>query len=451
MAIALSTLLALAVSVSAEPSSLTLGKDATARIVVRVKGPAASDAKVTLSTNIGSVGYATAAGGGEFTAEYVPPKSHAPSVALLAADAEINGEHAIGWLALPLAGSDSMTFETKPRATVFLRVADREFGPVVANAKGEAQIEVVVPPGVSKAVMHIEDPLGNTADRQLDLDPPPFPRMRIVPVGPPRAPPGDSLELQAFVIRGDGSGDSDARVTAVADRGDIDVSRNRRGIVTVSWEPPEGSSGDAAIEVQARGERAELRAAIAAPAAGTRTHRSWFRGLGLGSPSFALLGSGGVTSNGFPTLGGTAEVSLPMKSTPFELLLDVGTTRMFAADQVAPSGFLGRREQASATALSAELGIRGTSPMPRFDLHAALLAGIQQTWVSASSPGSPPTNRSDSQLGLRASAAAGASFRAGPGRVLLQVETSIVPFGTAGLQAPLGGFALQAGYVFLAR
>ena len=447
MAIALSTLLALAVSVSAEPASLTLGKNASARIDVRVKG-AVPGAKVTLSTNIGAVGEPTASGDGQFTAEYTPPRSRAPVVALLAADVEVNGEHAIGWLALPLAGSDSMTFETKPHATVWLRVADRQFGPVVANAKGEAQINVVVPPGITKASMHIEDPLGNTADRQLDLDPPPFPRMRVVPVGPARAPPGDSVELQAFVIRRDGSGDPDARVTAVADRGDVDVSRNRRGVVTVSWEAPSDATGDAAIEVQAQGETAEVRAFVD-PIGGRTTHRSWIRGLG--TPSFGLLGSGGLTSFGSATFGGTAEVSVPMKSTPFELLLDVGTMRMFGADQHAPTDFLGRQEHASANAFSAELGIRGTSSMSSFDVHAALLAGIQQTWVSAASAGTPSTIRSDSQLGLRASAAAGVSFPAGRGRFLLQMETSVVPFGTAGLEAPLGAIGFQAGYLITAR
>jgi hypothetical protein len=442
VAITLSTLLALAVSVSAEPSSLTLGKDTSARIEVRVKG-AVPDAKVTLSTNIGSIGEPTASGDGQFTAEYTPPKSRAPTVALLAADVEVKGEHAVGWLALPLAGSDSMTFETKPHATVWLRVADREFGPVVANAKGEAQINVVVPPGIGKASMHIEDPLGNTADRQIDLEPPPFPRMRVVPVGPARAPPGDSVELQAFVIRRDGSADSEARVVALADRGDLDVSRNRRGVVTVSWEAPSDATGDAAIEVQAQGETAELRASI--DPAGQRTHRSWMRGFG--TPSFGLIGSAGLTSFGSAAFGGTVEASVPLRSTPFELLLDVGTMRMFGADEHAPTGFLGRQEHASANTFSAELGIRGTSSMSSVDVHAALLAGIQQTWVSAVSAGTPSMSRSDSQLGLRASAAAGLSFRAGSGRFLLQAETSIVPFGTAGLEAPLRAIGFQAGYV----
>jgi len=129
------------------------------------------------------------------------------------------------------------------------------------------------------------------------------------------------------------------------------------------------------------------------------------------------------------------------------VLLDVGTTRLFPADEMAPTTFLGRTERARATALSAELGIRGTSSMSSFDVHAAVLLGVQQTWVSATSSGTPTVSRSDSQLGLRATAAAGASWRAGPGRVLVQLQTSVVPFAAAGLQTPLGGFALQAGYV----
>src|SRR3989442_1194918 len=185
-------------------------------------------AKVSLSTNLGNVGDLQPAGDGEFPATFTPPRSRVPAVALLAADAEVDGDHALGWLALPLAGSDSMTLETKPHAKVQLRIADRDFGPAVANAKGEVQVQVVVPPGVEKATMHVEDTLGNTADPQLDLDPPRFARMRVLPVGPAQAASGESLELQAFLVRRDGSPDAEARVTASAGRGGVDVSRNRR-------------------------------------------------------------------------------------------------------------------------------------------------------------------------------------------------------------------------------
>jgi len=323
LAIALSTLLAISVTLSADPGGLTLGKDSSARIQIRVTGlfgRAVPGARVLLSTNVGALGEPQQAGDGAFTAAFTPPRSRAPAVALIAAEAEADGDRALGWLALPLAGSDSMTLETKPHASVHLRIADRDFGPAVANAKGEVQLQVVVPPGVDKATMHVQDALGNTADRQLDLDPPPFARMRVLPVGPAQAAAGESLELQAFLVRRDGSPDAEARVTASAGRGGVDVSRNRRGIVAVSWQAPLGAAGQTAIEVQGLGERAEVRASIA-PGAG-RPRGGWL--AGFGAPSAGLLGSVGTTFSGVPAFGATVELAIPVMGTPFEALLDVG-------------------------------------------------------------------------------------------------------------------------------
>ena len=445
MAIALSTLLAISVTLSADPGGLTLGKDTSARIQVRVTGlfgRPLPGARVSLSTNLGALGEAQPAGDGAFTAPFTPPRSRAPAVALIAADAEVDGDHALGWLALPLAGSDSMTLETKPHASVNLRIADREFGPSVANAKGEVQVQVVVPPGVDKATMHVEDSLGNTADRQLDLDPPPFARMRVLPVGPAQTASGESLELQAFLVRRDGSPDPDARVTASADRGGVDVSRNRRGVVAVSWQAPRVGGGQTAIEVEGLGERAQVRASIA-PGAG-RTRSAWL--AGFGGASAGLLGSAGTTFSGVPAFGAIAEVALPMTGTPFEALLDLGGLAWLATTEPAPSPFLGRPERAKATGLVAQLGARGTRTFGGVDLHAALLFGVQETWVSASSPGTPSLSRSASQLGVRAGAALGASWPIGPGRVLVQAQTSLTP-ALGGLENPLSGFAIQAGYL----
>ncbi len=449
MAIALSTLVAISVTLSADPGTLTLGKDGTARIEVRVRGTfgrALPGAKVSLSTNVGAVGDPQPAGDGAFTAAFTPPRSRTPGVALIGADAEVEGEHALGWLALPLSGSDSMTLETKPYASVQLRIADREFGPAVANAKGEVQVKVVVPPGVDKATMHVEDPLGNIADRLLDLDPPPFPRMRVLPVGPPHAPAGESVELQAFLVRRDGLPDPDARVTANAERGGVDVSRNRRGIVAVSWQAPRGASGQTDIEVHAFGERAEVRASIVPGA--PRTRSAWLDGFG--SPSAGLLASAGTTFSGVPAFGATAELAIPVTGTPFEALLDVGGTGWFAVDEPAPSPFLGRSERATATGLSAQLGARATRSFRGIDVHASLLLGVQQTWVSASFPGAPTLARSGSELGIRTGASLGASWPLGPGRLLVQAHTSLTP-ALAGLENPLSGIAFQAGYLLTLR
>jgi len=445
LAIALSTLLAISVTLSADPGGLTLGKDSSARIQIRVTGlfgRAVPGARVSLSTNVGALGEPQQAGDGAFTAAFTPPRSRAPAVALIAAEAEADGDRALGWLALPLAGSDSMTLETKPHASVHLRIADRDFGPAVANAKGEVQLQVVVPPGVDKATMHVQDALGNTADRQLDLDPPRFARMRVLPVGPAQAAAGESLELQAFLVRRDGSPDAEARVTASAGRGGVDVSRNRRGIVAVSWQAPPGAAGQTAIEVQGLGERAEVRASIA-PGAG-RPRGGWL--AGFGAPSAGLLGSVGTTFSGVPAFGATVELAIPVMGTPFEALLDVGGLGWLATTEPAPSPFLGRPERATATGLVTQLGARATHTFGGVDLHAALLFGVQQTWVSAGSPGAPSMSRSASEMGFRAGAALGASWPVGPGRVLLQAHTNLAP-ALGGLENPLSGIAVQAGYL----
>jgi hypothetical protein len=443
--VTLSALLAISVALSATPDSLSLGKDQTARIDVRVTGffgRSVPDARVSLSTNIGALGEPQRNADGTFTAHFTPPRSRAPSVAIIAADAEAGGEHTLGWLALPLAGTDSMTLETKPHASVHLRIADREFGPAVANARGEVQFQVVVPPGVRKATMHVEDPLGNTADQQLDLDPPPFPRMRVLPVGPPHAASGDSLEMEAFVIRPDGSPDSDADLTASAERGEIDVSRNRRGVVAVSWRPPPSGTGQSTIDVEGLGERTQLRASFA-PGARQPRHASR---AGFGPASAGLFASGGLTFHGVPALGGTAELAMPLAGTPFEALIDVGGVGWFATDEHAPAPFAQYTEHAEAAAFVTQLGARATRSYGGADLHVTLFLGAQQTWVSADTPGKPALTRSPSAFALCAGAAFGASWHLGPGRFLVQAHGSLVP-SVGGLEHALNGIALEAGYL----
>ena len=443
--VTLSALLAVSVSLSAAPDMLTLGKDQAARIEIRVTGffgRSVPASRLSLSTNVGAIGEPQRIGEGTFTAQFTPPRSRAPSVAIIAADAEAEGEHVLGWLALPLAGSDSMTLETKPHASVHLRIGDREFGPVVANAKGEVHVQVVVPPGVEKATMHVEDPLGNAADRQLDLDPPPFPRMRVLPVGPAHAATGDTLDMEAFVVRADGSPDPDAAVTASAERGDIDVSRNRSGIVAVSWQPPRSGSGQSGIEVEALGERAQLRASFAPGA--RRPHRS-FAGA-FGAASAGLIASGGNTFGGVPDLGATAELAVPIAGTPFEALLDVGGVGWFSTSERAPDPFGGFTEQAKAAAVLTQIGVRATRSFEAADLHVALLVGGQQTWVTANTPGAPALDRSTSALAVRGGAAFGGSWHVGPGRFLVQAHLSLAP-SVGGLEHPLSGIALEAGYL----
>ena len=159
-----------------------------------------------------------------------------------------------------------------------------------------------------------------------------------------------------------------------------------------------------------------------------------------------LIATGGTTFSGVPSFGGAAELAVPLLGTPFEALLDVGAVGWLSTIEPAPSPFLGRPERATATGLLAEVGTRATRTFRGVDLHATLLVGLQQTWVSASSPGTPSLSRSSSEMGVRAAAALGASWPLGPGRLLFQAQTSLTP-ALGGLENPLSGVAFQTGYL----
>ncbi|HYV68048.1 MAG TPA: hypothetical protein VE964_17535, partial [Myxococcales bacterium] len=107
---------------------------------------------------------------------------------------------------------------------------------------------------------------------------------------------------------------------------------------------------------------------------------------------------------------------------------------------------LGRPERATATGLLAQLGARATRTVGGVDLHATLLLGAQRTWVSASSPGTPSLSRSAAETGVCAGAALGASWPFGPGRFLVQAQTSLAP-ALGGLENPLSGISFQTGYL----
>jgi len=448
--VALTALLAFAVTLSAEPRALTLGRDATAKVEIRVTGAFGRrlpGARVTLSTNLGSVSAPEAAGDGTFTASFTPPRSRTPSVAILSADAELEGEHDIGWLALPLSGSDSMTVETRPHSAVVLRILDRTFGPVIADDRGLARIEVVVPPGVAKATMHVEDKLGNTTDRTLNLDPPPFVQMRAVAVGPPQASWDEPLEIEVFTVRRDGTPDPNAEVTGSSERGEVEVSGHGAGVTTLSFRPAPGASGPALVSVETEEERAELRALVVAPSG--RGGRGALARLKPWAISAGVLGSAGATFHGAIGFAGSGQVAVRLAATPFEALLESGGAGWLSFDEPAPGAFPGRSESASPSAVLAQLGVRGSRELRRgLDVHASLLFGGQRTAVSATVYGPPAqAARSDSGFAPRVTLAAGVAWWLGPGRAVVQLQSVYAP-SAGGLDVGLGGLGLQFGYLF---
>src|SRR5437016_860680 len=219
---------------TSDPQHLVLGRaDTGADLELRASG----GDKVTFSASVGTVGEQKREGS-VVKARYHPPKVNTPGVALILAEVDRDGDRELHWLALPLSGSDTMEIETRPGASVQAVVAGRTFGPVTADDKGVAGLRLVVPPGVSKGTLRITDKLGNMNEKPLDLEPPPFSRLRMAARGE-SASATSPIELEIFAVRPDGSPDDSARIDLKAPEGDAQVvERIGHGVYLARYTPP---------------------------------------------------------------------------------------------------------------------------------------------------------------------------------------------------------------------
>src|SRR5512134_53980 len=129
-------------SLRADPAALTLGPDARTSLVLE----GASGAAPIFSSNVGAV-ERVRRDGERFRAEFVAPREAHPQVAIVCAVLA----DGIAWTAIPLSGRGVAVAHTEPKARLTVTIAGRPFGPVRADAGGEASVPVIVPPGVSHA------------------------------------------------------------------------------------------------------------------------------------------------------------------------------------------------------------------------------------------------------------------------------------------------------------
>jgi len=172
-----------ALSVKATPArALAASSDP---VTLEVTAGAPGDARLSATTSVGALSEPRPAGPGRFWLAFTPPRERFPQVALIRLELERGGSRESTWLALPVDGAETLTLETtKPRARVDVTIGERTFGPVQADARGEVEIQVVVPPGVATARVRSVDRLGNQRVKPVDLAPPPFQQVRLaIPAG----------------------------------------------------------------------------------------------------------------------------------------------------------------------------------------------------------------------------------------------------------------------------
>jgi len=233
------------VDVRVEPDRLTLGEDAEARVVVALPKGAL---RVRMKAAAGKVRGVKVEKGGTATGTYAPPESFVPRIDVVVALVETRDGTKVGFAAIQLTGQGEAVLKTRPRAQARIKIGDREYGPVVADKRGEARIRILVPPGTTVGLdeRSVAVDLGVPATPRTAV----FPSLTKVGLGAPTAVP---VYVVATGI--DGAPDAAAVVSLSVDRGQISAPRAiGGGAYAAVYTPPDQGAGPAVISVVVEGE-----------------------------------------------------------------------------------------------------------------------------------------------------------------------------------------------------
>jgi hypothetical protein len=424
----------------------------------------------------GEIGPAEPRPGGGFQAMYTPTPELFPRVVLLSASVSAGGQRRRSWLALPLDGSNELALRTKPETTVQVEVGDKVFGPVRSDAKGNARVQVEVPPGVRLATVRMRDAFGNATSRKVDLDPPPFTCVAAVAEreGADGADPA-SRSIEVFAVTPAGQPASAGDLTFSAARGAVSLARAEQpGVFRLSYRPPEDGSGSDTVTVRAFGSSDAVRVRLrprakpeplvrdptSSPEATETTAASAFAQPAVASSGWPFAFAVGMLLRGQSNLshangaGAALELSgtLPRPALAgIERVEAIARLEGFAfADHTQPGPSSGDPLwRGSLHAFSLTAGLRATLlHVGPADLHAAALAGALRSFDTVRVVGGPAdgvqqNGASWSPLGALAG---GASMRLGRGRALAEAQLAFSP-ARGQLQGNLGGLSLSAGYL----
>lgn len=226
------------VALALDPPTPVKGRDARARLTVTLLTPSgepdAESAPPVLRANVGTLEKLQRAGPGQYTADYVLPKTRYPEVAILAALApwpHPESVHGVfGRLLVPLSTAIDLPGRTEPNAQMSIEIAGQRFGPVQSAADGRFQLPVVVPPGHRFGKGTAVDRLGNRRVAKVDLALPPTDQLACV-MNPSRLPADGISRARVLCAVSDPYGKpvASARVTLRAERGGLQGPRTLEG------------------------------------------------------------------------------------------------------------------------------------------------------------------------------------------------------------------------------
>lgn len=229
--------------VEVDPPRILLGETSEARVSTELPEGAR---RVELFAAYGSMRDIEAESPGRFAARYLPPDDCRPRIDVVAVRVETEAGTRWAFHALQLVGQGRAEIRTNPRAEAVIRIGEREFGPVRADARGRASVRVSVPPGTRHGV--------DGEQRRVDLRTPRTSRIALFSAVDEVGVPGEkAIELFGVVVAEDGAVSREG-VELEADRGRIEaLEMLGDGAFRASYLPPEQGSGVARIEARLRG------------------------------------------------------------------------------------------------------------------------------------------------------------------------------------------------------
>jgi hypothetical protein len=242
-----------AVSVRARPDVLVLGDDALATIEIEAPG---GDVPL-VTTNVGRIERVRAVAAGKFEADFLPPEEAYPQVAIVAA---VSGERC-GWAAIPLSGRGVAVARSAPYAPIRVTIGGASFGPVHADASGEARVPVIAPAGARFAFHR---------DRPLALNVPATVHVHAA-VGRASAAADAEQQVRVWLLAVTPSGAPRAAAPVVAEvtHGTVgDLVEGAPGERAATWRLPPGAARPATITVRLSDEPGPAFAATVARPAG---------------------------------------------------------------------------------------------------------------------------------------------------------------------------------------
>ena len=220
----------LAVALSVEPAHVRLGE--SARALLRVQAAL----EPTLSASVGRVEGLRRTEDGIYQADYVPPEEQLPQVAIVTAVAGND----VAWIAIPLWAEGDAVVKTRPRGKISVRIGSEEFGPVIADARGEAVVPVVVPPGMHEA---------HHGKRVIPLHVPPTRTVHLALGEAGRtADRAQTIAVYVVAVTADGTPRSGAAIRLWTSRGDLSALRQRApGLYEARLSLAPGASGSVRV------------------------------------------------------------------------------------------------------------------------------------------------------------------------------------------------------------